>query len=154
MLQKLRTGLGFRVAIVIAAFAALCLVAPPAVMAFGHGNNTVHCLANADTVDHGMHGGAAQKDHGDHGKLPGTKAPGCCGLYCLSALPLASGPVVEGLFVAPALSLPVEIALSRSRTRSPRPASDSPPVSLERLRRDRRPVWGFINDRRGMIHVL
>ena len=60
MLQKLRTGLGFRVAVVIAASAALCLVAPPAVMAFGHGNNTVHCLANANAVDHGMHGGAAQ----------------------------------------------------------------------------------------------
>jgi hypothetical protein len=61
MLQKLRTGLGFRVAVVIAALAALCLVAPPAVMAFGHGNNTVHCLANANAVDHGMHGGPRKK---------------------------------------------------------------------------------------------
>lgn len=34
-------------------------LARPAVMAFGHGNNTVHCLANANAVDHGMHGGAA-----------------------------------------------------------------------------------------------
>ena len=58
MLQKLRTGLGFRVAMMIAVLAALCLVAPPAVMAFGHGSNTVHCLANADAVNHGMHGGA------------------------------------------------------------------------------------------------
>ena len=126
MLQKLRTGPGFRVAIVIAAFAALCLVAPPAVMAFGHGNNTLHCLSNADTVDHGMHGGAARKDHGDHAKLPGTKAPGCCGLYCLSALPLASGPVVEGLFVAPALSLPAETALFGRVPSRP----DRPPIPL------------------------
>jgi hypothetical protein len=111
MLQKLRTGLGFRVAMAIAVFAALCLVAPPAAIAFGHGDNTVHCLANADVADYGMHGGAAQKHHGDHGKLPGTHAPGCCGLYCLSALPLASGPVVEGISVAPALSPPVEPAL-------------------------------------------
>ena len=96
MLQKLRTGLGFRVAMMIAVFAALCLVAPPAVMAFGHGSNIVHCLAHADAVDHGMHGGHAQKHDGDHGKLPGTHAPGCCGLYCLTALPLASGPLVEG----------------------------------------------------------
>jgi hypothetical protein len=124
MLQALRAGLGFRVAMVVAAIAALCLVAPPAVMAFGHGNNTVHCLANADTVGHGMHG--AQKDHGDHGKLPGTKAPGCCGLYCLSALPLASGPVVEGLFVAPALSLPVEIAFLGRVPGRP----DRPPIPL------------------------
>jgi hypothetical protein len=86
MLQKLRTGLGFRVAMAAAAFAALCFVAPPAVMAFGHGSNTVHCLANADTVDHGMHGGATHKDHGGPAKLPGDNSPSCCGLFCLSAL--------------------------------------------------------------------
>jgi hypothetical protein len=111
MLKALRTGLGFRVAFVIAAFAALCLVAPPAVMAFGHGEKTVHCLAHADTVDHGMHGGLAQKHGGEHGTLPGTHAPGCCGLYCLIALPLASGSFVEGLLLAPALSPPADTAL-------------------------------------------
>ena len=111
MLQKLRTGLGFRVAMAIAVFAAVCMVAPPAVIAFGHGDNTVQCLVKADVADHGMHGGAVQKHHGDHGKLPGTHAPGCCGLYCLSALPLASGPVVAGISVAPALSPPVKTAL-------------------------------------------
>jgi len=108
MLQGLRTGVGFRAAMAIAAFAALCLVAPPAVMAFGHGDNTVQCLVKADVADHGMHGGPAQKHHGDHGKLPGTHAPGCCGLYCLSALTLASSPLVERPFVEPALSPPVE----------------------------------------------
>ena len=111
MLRALRTGLGFRVAIMIAAFAALCLVAPPAVMAFGHGSNTVQCLTHADGVDHGMRGGAAHKDHGDHGKLPGTNAPGCCGLYCLSALPPAAGSLVEGRDLAPALSIAVETSL-------------------------------------------
>ena len=111
MLRALRTGLGFRVAMAIAAFAALCLVAPPAVMAFGHGENIVHCLAHADAVDHGMHGGVAQKHDGHPGTLPGTHAPGCCGLYCLSALPLASGPLVEGLLLAPALSPPAETSL-------------------------------------------
>lgn len=95
----------------IAAFAALCFVAPPAVLAFGHGSNTVHCLVNADTLDHGMHRGAQQKHHGDHGKLPGAKAPGCCGLFCLSAIPLAAGPAVAGRLVAPPLSPPEEIAL-------------------------------------------
>jgi hypothetical protein len=111
MLKALRAGLGFRVAMAIAVLAALCLVAPPAVMAFGHGKNTVHCLANADVADHGMHGGASEKHHGDHGKLPGTSTPGCCGLYCLSALPLASAPMVEDLAVAPALSPPVDTTL-------------------------------------------
>jgi hypothetical protein len=80
-------------------------------MAFGHGKNTVHCLANAAVADHGMHGGASEKHHGDHGKLPGTSGPGCCGLYCLSALPLASGPTVEDRALAPALSPPAETAL-------------------------------------------
>jgi hypothetical protein len=111
MLKALRTGLGFRVAMTIAVFAALCLVAPPAVMAFGHGNNTAHCLAHADSVNHGMLGDAAQKHHGDHGKLPGTGAPGCCGLYCLSALPPAPGPMVEGRLILPVLSMPADIAL-------------------------------------------
>jgi hypothetical protein len=125
MLQELRTGLGFRVAVAIAAFAALCLVAPPAVMAFGHGEKTLHCLAHADAVDHGMHGaldGVAQKHGGDHGTLPGTHTPGCCGLYCLSALPLTSGPLVEGPLLAQALSMPAEIVFySRVSARLDRP---------------------------------
>ena len=79
MLQKLRTGLGFRVAMMIAAFAALCFVAPPAVMAFGHGSNILHCLANADAVNHGMHGGGTQDHHGDHGKMPGTMRQAAAG---------------------------------------------------------------------------
>ena len=108
MLQKLRTGLGFRVAMAAAAFAALCFVAPPAVMAFGHGSNTVHCLANADTVDHGMHGGATHKDHGDRAKLPGDNSPNCCGLFCLSALAPASGPVIASVIVLSALAPSVE----------------------------------------------
>ncbi|MGB6439525.1 MAG: hypothetical protein WBE89_09415 [Methyloceanibacter sp.] len=45
---------------VIAIFAALCFVAPPAVMAFGHGGNIVHCLTHGDAVDHGVHDGAGQ----------------------------------------------------------------------------------------------
>ena len=124
MLQKLRTGLGFRVAMAATAFAALCFIAPPAVMAFGHGSNTVQCLTHADAVDHGMDGNT-QKHHGDHGKLPGTNAPGCCGLYCLSALPLASGPVVEDSSAARALSPPIE---SRLVSRVPG-LLDRPPIS-------------------------
>jgi len=131
MLRALRTGLGFRVAMAIAAFAALCLVAPPAVLAFGHGENTIHCLAHADAVHHGMHGalgGAAQKHGADHGTLPGTH-PGCCGLYCLSALPLASGPLVEGVLLPPALPPPAEASVTgRVPERLDRPPIPSPSV--------------------------
>jgi hypothetical protein len=81
-------------------------------MAFGHGKTTAHCLTNADVADHGMHKTATPKQQSDHGKLPGTSAPGCCGLYCLSALPLASGPTVEVLAPAAALSPPLETILS------------------------------------------
>jgi hypothetical protein len=112
MLQQLRTGLGFRVAMMIAILAAFCLVAPPAVLAFGHGSNTLHCLANADAVNHGMHGSGTHDHLGDHGKSPGTHAPGCCGLYCMSALPLIPAPMVEGRIIRPALSMPAKIAFT------------------------------------------
>ena len=125
MLKALRAGLGFRVATAIAVFAALCLIAPPAVMAFGHGKTTAHCLTNADVVGHGMHKAATPKHQSDHGKLPGTGAPGCCGLYCLSALPLASSAMVEGLAVAPALSPPLETILSGGLAAR----LDRPPIS-------------------------
>ena len=53
MLTALRTGLRFRLAISLAAFASFCFVAPPAVLAFGHGAATADCMAHADMVDHG-----------------------------------------------------------------------------------------------------
>ncbi len=93
MLQTLRRGLGFRVAMALAIFAAICFVMPPAPMAFGHGSDVAHCLSSADSPEHGMQGGAAHHEHGampqsngDHTQLPSGKAPGCCGLFCLSAL--------------------------------------------------------------------
>jgi hypothetical protein len=126
MLQKLRSGLGFRVAIMIAGFAALCFVAPPAVMAFGHGSNIMQCLTHSDAVDHGMHGGMGHKDHGDGAKVPGNHGMNCCGLFFLSALPLASGPLIEGRVIRPVLSAPVEINLLGRAPDQP----DRPPISL------------------------
>ena len=126
MLQKLRSGLGFRVAIMIACFAALCFVAPPAVMAFGHGSNIMQCLTHSDVVDHGMHGGAGHKNHGDGAKVPGNHGMNCCGLFFLSALPLASGPLIEGRLIRPALSMPAEIALYSRVPGRP----DRPPIPL------------------------
>lgn len=125
MLKALRAGLGFRVAMAIAVFAALCLIAPPAVMAFGHAKTTAHCLTNADVSNHGMRSGAAPTHRGDHSKLPGTSAPGCCGLYCLSALPLPSSETVEGLATALDPSPPVETLLSGGLAAR----LDRPPIS-------------------------
>ena len=51
MLTALTTGLRFRFAILLAAFASLCFVARPAALAFGHG--TADCMAHADMVDYG-----------------------------------------------------------------------------------------------------
>jgi hypothetical protein len=102
MLKTLRRGFGFRIAFLLAVFAALCLVAPPAVLAFGHGTNTPHCLSHADILNHGMGGSAAHADHspkhGDQAQHSSGKAPGCCGLFCLSALvpdcvPALAGPL-------------------------------------------------------------
>ena len=53
MLTALTTGLRFRFAILLAAFASLCFVAPPAALAFGHGAATADCMAHADMMDHG-----------------------------------------------------------------------------------------------------
>jgi hypothetical protein len=107
----------------IAMFAALCFVAPPAVMAFGHGNNTVHCLSHGDVMGHGMPISVSHKDGGGHAKIPGDK--GCCGLFCVSAIAPASAPVLEVLPVTTVLAPPV----------TPRPANraperiDRPPIS-------------------------
>jgi len=102
MLTVLSTGPRFRVAITLAAFAALCLVAPPALLAFGHGENTAHCLSMADTVNHGKldsshHAGHAQPMSDD--TVPASdQQMTCCGLFCLSAItPNGGGIVANGL---------------------------------------------------------
>ena len=126
MLAALRTGICFRVAIMLAAFAALCFVAPPAVLAFGHGKNTVDCLAHADMLDHGKlhaHGG---KPNSDHSSPTGTHQPSCCGLFCMSALATVGAetvaPVEAGALHGPA---PETILFSRAPERP-----DRPPISL------------------------
>lgn len=95
MLTALSTGLRFRVAITVAAFAALCFVAPPAVLAFGHGSNTVQCLSHADAVDHGMNEAHGGQHHGDRSAPAGDHKMTCCGLFCLSAIEADSGNVID-----------------------------------------------------------
>src|ERR1700693_526945 len=80
MLTALRSGIRFRLAVVLAALASLCFVAPPAVLAFGHGENTVNCLAHADGVDHGAAMAHGMKHHGDHPSGAHPPGSGWCGL--------------------------------------------------------------------------
>jgi len=124
MLTKLTSGLRFRLAIVLAALAALCFVMPPAALAFGHGENTAHCLANADMVDHGAAKESSVDHHSDHSTPAGPHHMTCCGLFCLSALPAEIGEVVGAIAMGPALS--------------PAPAPHLPSQLPERL--DRPPI--------------
>jgi hypothetical protein len=126
MLTALTTGLRFRFAITLAAFAALCFVAPPAVLAFGHGSNTVTCLAHADQVGHGrIAAGDKAARHGDHSSPAGDHKMTCCGLFCLSALPADIGETIApaAIYSAP---FPAREVFLFSRV-AERP--DRPPIS-------------------------
>jgi hypothetical protein len=103
MLTALSTGASFRLAIAFTLFAALSFVAPPAVLAFGHGENTAHCLSMAVSANHGMakpadtaHHDAAHHGHHavpdeDRTAPTSDQSMTCCGLFCLSAVACDSG---------------------------------------------------------------
>jgi hypothetical protein len=107
MLTALFTGIRFKLAIVLAACAVLSFVLPPAVMAFGHGENTAHCLSKANEVNHGIaknamnntHGGMHHADHATPDGDDSTPAPDrhmtCCGLFCVSAVTTDGGTLIE-----------------------------------------------------------
>jgi hypothetical protein len=126
MLTALRTGLRFRLAILLSALAVLCFVMPPAAVAFGHGERTAHCLTHADMVDHGVAKGASADKHAGHSAPDNTHHMNCCGLFCLSALPAEIGKVIGGISTGPALFLTPE---PRLLSRSPK-RPDRPPISL------------------------
>jgi hypothetical protein len=128
MLTALSNGLRFRIAIAFAAFAALCFALPPAVLAFGHGANTMQCLAHADQVNHGK---IAAGDNAEHHS--GHSAPtndhqqmSCCGLFCLSALAADAGEQSDPLAVY-SESFPACETLLFSRVPE---RLDRPPISL------------------------
>ena len=126
MLTALTSGLCFRFAILLAIFAALCFVVPPAALAFGHGSATVDCMANADRVGHGkMSTAQHSQHHGDQSAPTGNQQPSCCALFCMSALAADVG-VVEAK-ATPLTSYPRRepILFSRSAERLYRP-----PISL------------------------
>jgi len=126
MLIALRTGLSFRLAAALAAFASLCFVAPPAVVAFGHGSNTINCVAHADMVDDGAAKGRSVNDHADHSTPASTHQMTCCGLFCLSALPAQIGGVNDRIGAGSALFPAPEPHLLSQTPELP----DRPPISL------------------------
>jgi hypothetical protein len=125
MLIALRTGLRFRLAVALAAFAALCFVAPPAVIASGHGSNTMNCVAHADMVDHGAAKMAGVDNHADHSAPAGSHQMTCCGLFCLSALPAEIGGVITGSITGSTLLPTGEAHLLSQSPEQP----DRPPIS-------------------------
>jgi len=126
MLIALRTGLSFRLAAAFAAFAALCFIAPPAVVAFGHGSNTLSCVAHADMIDHGAVKKAGVDNHAGHSTPASKHQMSCCGLFCLSALPAQIGAVIDGIGTGPALLPSPEPQLLSQTPALP----DRPPISI------------------------
>ena len=125
MLVSLTIGLRFRLAVILAALAALCFVMPPAAVAFGHGEHTAHCLSHADIVDHGAIKGAGADPHANHSAPANSHQTSCCGLFCLSALPAEAGEIVEGIAISSALSPAPESHLVSQSPKRP----DKPPIS-------------------------
>jgi len=126
MLTALTTGLRFRLALLLAAFAAVCFVAPPAVLAFGHGSATADCMAHADMVGHGKLATAQHSQHhGDHSTPTSNHQPSCCGLFCMSALAADFG-IVEAQ-TTPSISHPLREPILFSRVAE---RLDRPPISL------------------------
>lgn len=129
MLIALRTGLRFRLAILLAAFASLCFVAPPAVLAFGHGSATADCMAHADMLHHG-NAAPGIKHHGDHSVPSGAHQHSCCGLFCMSALAEDNG-AIEPIAIASAAFPSLNLTLfSRGPERLNRPPISSSSFEL------------------------
>jgi hypothetical protein len=134
MLTALRTGICFRLAIALAAFAAVCFVAPPAVVAFGHGEHAVHCLTRADAVNHamglnhnmGLKAGASSHDHGAAPGMPAAHHSGCCGLFCLSALTPPDAALPQLAWLGLAFAPSAETGFHSRSADNP----DPPPISL------------------------
>jgi hypothetical protein len=88
--MRLTRGLGRQAASALVVLYALCLLAPPAALAFGDASHAAHCISHDHhglAPVHAHQDGAAQPHSGDDGD--GKGEPGqCCGLVCLTALPV------------------------------------------------------------------
>jgi hypothetical protein len=101
MLIPLRSGILYRLGAVFAILAAFCFALPPAVLAFGHGSSTAHCLSQADSVNHGMTRGADMQKNHKHQTPTSEHKSTCCGLFCLSAV-TTSEQALDPIFVSSA----------------------------------------------------
>jgi hypothetical protein len=130
MLTALRTGVSFRLAILLTAFASLCFVAPPAVLAFGHGNATADCMAHADMVGHGKTTAASGLKHhqGKHSSPAGDHQPSCCGLFCMSAIVIDGGAIEPTAVVSTTFAILAVNLFSRGPERLDRPPISSSSV--------------------------
>ena len=136
MLTALRSGICFRLAITITALAAVCFVAPPAVLAFVHGEHALQCLTHADAVNHDMglsHGmalktkaEASSHDHGAAAGMPAGHPAGCCGLFCLSALTPDGEALPQLAWLGLAFALAADLGFHSRSADNP----DPPPISL------------------------
>jgi hypothetical protein len=130
MLTALRSGICFRLAITIAALAAVCFVAPPAVLAFGHGEHALQCLTHADAVSHDMglktKAEASSHDHGAAAGMPAGHPAGCCGLFCLSALTPDGEALPQLAWLGLAFALAADLGFHSRSADNP----DPPPISL------------------------
>jgi hypothetical protein len=94
MLATLRSGIRFRIAFAMAAFAVFAFVAPPIAVAFAPTEGAVYCLTHNDhAIGHEQVDHAADHEHhpGDLDQVKhshqGDKHPShCCGLFCVAAL--------------------------------------------------------------------
>ncbi len=126
MLTALATGARFRLAFLLAIFAALSFVAPPAVLAFGHGSATADCMARADKFGHGQIGITQDnKHHGDHSTPVSSHKSSCCELVCMSALVADVADIYTIAVIFKPFPTPTGILISRVAERL-----DRPPISL------------------------
>jgi hypothetical protein len=118
MLTRLTRTIRLRAAITLVLAYALCVLAPPVALAFMNGAAVVHCLtarhahrtaavkthdvdAHAQHTAAHDHGGAFAHQHDSHHGSAAAQADGqaagtnCCGIFCLSAMPMSPAPDVS-----------------------------------------------------------
>jgi hypothetical protein len=138
MLTRLTRAYRLRAASVLVLLYGLCVLAPAAAFAFGDGSRAAHCVTDDH---HGLaaahvHEGAAKRHvHQDgttheHAKAQDDndkgQATNCCGLACLSALPVASADLVGAPLTRTAL---LSVRHDRLAGRGPN-LLYRPPISL------------------------
>ena len=132
MLRPFAKRLRMRLAFSLAVLYALCCIAPSVALAFAGGAAAAHCL----TDDH--HGMDVRHEHGlkhihDHGGSPSKnsdqekgKSENCCGLFCITAGAIPSGPVLT----EPNHATPMDAVLTSPLGGRTTDRIDRPPRSL------------------------